>query len=180
MRLKTIISGLAAGCLLATGSLLWAQNTNPTLMTPTNLPPRIHAPGGPGSPAARQGLQAILSDEQWASFQKVRAAQGEKLMELRPKIQSAQREVFEAGLAPKYDEAVVQQKAQAAAQLYADMLVTQAKTFSEIQPPLSAEQIEKIKEMQSPPAANPRVLHAPTPPQGAVPNHDTNGLPPKP
>ena len=135
-------------------------------------------PGGAGGPAPRQGLQAILSDEQWTSFQKVRSEQGQKLMELRPKIQTAQREVFESALSPKYDEALVQQKAQAAAQLYADMLVTQAKTFSEIQPPLSADQMEKIKEMQSP-AANPRMLRPPSTPPGAAPNHEPNGLPPK-
>jgi len=179
MQMKSVISGLVVGCLLATGSQLWAQNTNATTTTSTNLPPRMRVlPGGPGASAPRQGLQAILSDEQWTSFQKVRAAQGEKLMELRPKIQTAQREVFEAALSPKPDEALVQQKAQAAAQLYADMLLTQAKTFSEIQPPLSADQIEKIKEMQSP-AANPRVLHPPTQP-GATTNPNPSGLPPKP
>lgn len=179
--MKTVIPALVAGCLLATGPRLWAQNTNATPTSPpNNLPPTIRTmPGGPGGPAPRQGLQAILSDEQWTSFQKVRAEQSQKLMELRPKMQTAQREVIEAGLSPKFDQAVLEQKAQAAAQLYADMLMTQAKAFSEIQPPLSAEQIEKIKQQMEPPTTNPRVLHPPAPPGGPATNHEPNGLPPK-
>jgi Spy/CpxP family protein refolding chaperone len=175
MRLKTIISGLAAGCLLAMGSPIWAQNTN---TTSTNQPPHLQAlPGGPGAPGARPGgLQGILSEEQWASFQKINAETRDKVMELRPKISAAQREALEAGLSAKFDEALVQQKAQVVAQLYAEMLVAQAKAFSEIQPPLSAEQIEKIKDLQRP-SVNPRMLHPAAPPPAAT---NQNGLPPKP
>lgn len=181
MRLKTVISGLVTGCLLAMGSQIRAQSTN---TTPNNPPLQLHAPpggpagpGGPGAPGARPGgLQGILSEEQWASFQKINAETRDKVMELRPKISAAQREVFEAGLSPKFDQALVQQKAQAAAQLYVDMLVAQAKAFSEVQPPLSAEQIEKIKDLQRPPV-NPRMM-PPQPPRAATTNQ--NGLPPKP
>ena len=137
------------------------------------MPPRMRAPGGPGG--RPPGLMGILSEEQLTSFQKARAAQTEKMRELQPKMQAAQKDVFEASLSPKFDEALVHQKAEAAAQIYADILVTQAKAFSEIQPPLSPEQIEQLKEMQSP-SANPRVLH-PQPRPGATTNQ--NGLPPK-
>ena len=175
MRMKIVVSGLVAGCLLATSSQLWAQDTN---TTSTNMPPRLRAPGGPGGAGARPGgLMGILSEEQMASLQKARAAQTEKLRELQPKMQAAQKEVFEASLSPKFDEVLVHQKAEAAAQIYADILVAQAKAFSEIQPPLSPEQIEQLKNMQSP-AANPRVLR-PQPRPGGATNSDQNGLPPK-
>jgi Spy/CpxP family protein refolding chaperone len=180
MRLKTVISGLVAGCLLATGSQLWAQNTNTTPTTPPNQPPQIHAPtpGGPGAPQARTGVAGILSEEQQASFQKVNAELRDKMTALQSKLQAAQREVFEAGMSPKFDENLVREKAQAAAQIWADMLVARAKAPSEIQPPLTAEQIEKIKDMERPPT-NPRMLRPQVPP-GASTNHDQNGLPPKP
>ena len=99
-------------------------------------------------------------------------------MELQSKYQAAQKEVFEAGLSTNFDEKLIRQKAEVAAQIWADMLVSRAKAPSEIQPPLSPDQIEKIKSMESP-AANPRVLRAPPQP-GATTNHEPNGLPAKP
>ena len=156
---------LIAAAVLATASLAQAQNTNtPNALSPalTNTTPRVHPPAA--TPGARpSGLMGILSEDQRASYQKINAEMREQLMALQPKIQAAQQEIFEAGLSQKFDENLVRQKAQAAAPLIADTLVIRAKVFSEIQPPLSAEQIEQIKEMANPrPSFTPSVRPVPT------------------
>ena len=169
MQRKILISSLAVGCLLAALSTLWAQDTN---APSTNTQPRIQTL----PPARQQGILGILSDEQRSSYQSATTAQRAKLIELQSKLQVAQRETFEAALSPQYDENLVRQKAAAAGQIFADMLVLRTKPLSEIKPPLSVEQIEKLKTVPSP-GMNPRVLPGATPAAGT--NRDENGLPPK-
>jgi Spy/CpxP family protein refolding chaperone len=53
--------------------------------------------------------------------------------------------LFELGLLEKFDEAAVREKAAAVAKLDAEMTVLRVKAISKIRPPLTAEQIEKIR-----------------------------------
>ena len=117
----------------------------------------------------------VLTDEQRASFREAIQSQREKVREIEEKIRDARKEIFEAGLKEKFDEEAVRQKAMAAAKLEAEMMVLRAKAFSQMRPPLSAEQMEKLKNLPSPgietqserPRRRPEV------------SRDENGLPPK-
>src|SRR5437588_2638643 len=77
-------------------------------------------------------------------------AQREKMRELEEKLRDARKEIFMAGLKEKFDEETVRQKALVAANLDAELTVLRAKAFSQMRPSLSAEQIEKLKNL--PPA----------------------------
>jgi Spy/CpxP family protein refolding chaperone len=77
-------------------------------------------------------------------------------------------------LSENFDETAVREKASAAAKLDTEMTVLRVKAFSQIRPPLTAEQIEKIKssaraEMGQRPEEAPRRRHD-------IPR-DENGLP---
>jgi Spy/CpxP family protein refolding chaperone len=78
------------------------------------------------------------------------AADREKVRELEQKIRESRKELFELGLREKFDEAAVREKAKDAAKLDAEMTVLRVKAISKIRPPLTAEQIEKIKASASP------------------------------
>ena len=69
------------------------------------------------------------------------------MRDLEEKLREARKEIFEAGLKEKFDEAAVRQKAMATAKLDAEMTVLRAKAFSQMRPALSAEQIEKLKNL---------------------------------
>ena len=133
-------------------------------------------PGGPGrfSPGLDRVLN-VLTDEQRTSFREALQSQREKVREIEEKLRDARKEIFEAGLKDKFDEEAVRQKAMAAAKLEAEMMVIRAKAFSQVRPPLSAEQMEKLKNMPSPgiETQSERPRRRPEAPR------DENGLPPK-
>jgi Spy/CpxP family protein refolding chaperone len=78
------------------------------------------------------------------------AADREKIRDLEQKIRETRRELFELGLREKFDETAVREKANAAAKLDTEMTVLRVKAISQIRPPLTAEQIEKIKNSPGP------------------------------
>ncbi|HEX4265254.1 MAG TPA: periplasmic heavy metal sensor [Verrucomicrobiae bacterium] len=124
--------------------------------------------GGPGG---------VLNEEQRASYQAaLRAAHGE-VMELDAKLRLARQEVLNTSLTGKFDENAVREKAFAAARIEAELAVIRARAFSQVQPPLSAEQIEKIKNNQPGQARTVERLQRLEAPAGT--NQDQNGLPPK-
>jgi hypothetical protein len=53
--------------------------------------------------------------------------------------------MFQAGLVQKFDEDALRQKALEAGRLDAELTVLRAKALSKMKPPLSPEQIEKLK-----------------------------------
>ena len=90
-------------------------------------------------------LMGVLTEEQRASMRTAMEEQREKVRGLEEKLREARREMLEAGLTKKFDEDAVRAKALETAKLEAEMTVLRVKAFSQMRPPLSADQIEKIK-----------------------------------
>ena len=108
-------------------------------------------PLGIDGPPARFGagyerLFAVLTEEQRSSLRSAMADERETIRGLEEKLRQARRELFDAGLNPKFDEDLVRNKAMAMAKIEAEMTVVRTRAFSKLQPPLSAEQIAKLKE----------------------------------
>ncbi len=87
----------------------------------------------------------ILTPEQRASAAQAMQGQREKVRALEVRIFEARREFFAAGLNGKFDEEAVRRRAQTVANLEAEIAVLRMETLAKVQPPLSPEQIEKIK-----------------------------------
>jgi len=87
----------------------------------------------------------VLTEEQRASLREAMESQREKTRDLRQKLRDVRKALFEAGLTSAFDEEAVRSKAMEVAKLDAEMTVLRAKALSQIKPPLSAEQIEKLK-----------------------------------
>ena len=134
-------------------------------------------PGGPGrfTPGFER-LFGVLSEEQRASLREAMQAQREKMRELEEKLRDARKEIFEAGLKEKFEEDAVRQKAMAAAKLDAELTVLRAKAFSQIRPALSAEQLEKLRNMPPPGSAEDQPQRPRRRPEV---QRDEHGLPPK-
>ena len=116
----------------------------------------------------------VLTEEQRSSMREAMAADREKIRALEQKMRESRKELFELGLRDKFDEAAVREKATEAAKLDAEMTVLRVKDISIIRPPLTAEQIEKIKSSFTPDMGDGQ----PEPPRRRrdIPR-DENGLP---
>lgn len=165
---------------------LRADQTNP----PAEPAQHSHAltPTGPGANQssiagyAVGGPIGVLTDEQRASYEKALRAERGKMMELDAKLRAARQDLLETSVDSKFDEAVIRRKAMAAASIEAELAVLRIKAFSKVQPPLTPEEIEKIK------AGKPGAVHRLERPEAerllrreapADTNRDVNGLPPK-
>ena len=90
-----------------------------------------------------------LTDEQRAQFRDAVQANQPKTQEFLDQMREARKEVLEAQLAEKFDEANFRAKAEAVAKIQVELDVLNAQAFAKIRPSLTPEQIEKMK---SPPA----------------------------
>ncbi|MEY2427644.1 MAG: Heavy-metal resistance [Verrucomicrobiota bacterium] len=147
MKMKPTVLWLMLA-ILTSGAVtaLQAQPTNPSSLRP----------GRPGQlPAAAMGrfapgyerLMGVLTEEQRNSLRAAMEDQREKVRELEEKTRDARKELFEAGLTEKFDEAAVRQKATGVAKVDAEIIVLRMKAFSQMRPSLSAEQIQKLKDL---------------------------------
>jgi Spy/CpxP family protein refolding chaperone len=146
-----------AGALIAAVAGVWAASAQPgDPAGPEQRPPsredsarfeRGQPPGGfPGRPAL--GVErwfGVLTDEQRASLRREFESQREPMRELEEQMRAARREFMEAGLAEKPDEKRIRKKAKAVAKIEGELAVLRAKALANIQPPLSAEQREKLR-----------------------------------
>jgi Spy/CpxP family protein refolding chaperone len=153
MKNKYIVHCLFTGLVLASASpALFAQQSNAPAQ---NNPPSHRIQPFPGAnrpqpPSSRN--EDILTKDQIASLRAVGEAQRDKILDLEAKFHEAQKALFETRLNGKFDEAVTRQKAQAAASLQIEIEVLEAKAFSQINPPLSPDQLEKFRaRLTSPP-----------------------------
>jgi Spy/CpxP family protein refolding chaperone len=188
MRATCFISCFISGILLATSASLQAQPTNAPAQTPQparrSLVPGAMNGGQAGGVAgfALGGPIGVLTDQQRASYQAIMNGQRAKLADLQAKLRDARQDLLVTSLDQKFDENVIRQKAQIVARIDAEMMVLRVKVFSQVQPPLTPEQIAKVK------AGEPGPMH----PLGqqqldrsqrrATPggtNYNDNGLPPK-
>ena len=185
MQSKVLTSLLAAGVLFAGSVVLHADQTNtPAATAPgaNSAPPQQGArprmrplPGAPGG-----GPQSVLTEDQLASYQKNITDKRADMMELNAKRQTARQEISQLIFSPKVEESQLRQKIMDEAKIEADIAVIQAKAFAEIQPPVTDEEIEKLKESMMP---RQPMIRPPQPPPAApsttATNHEPSGAPGK-
>lgn len=189
MKAPHFASFFLAGVFLASITTLRADSTNAFaqgrspfrhLKAPTGLVAEDPAPGfNPGM----FGTAGVLTGQQRASLETALRAEQPRLAQLQAELRTARRNLFIASLTNQFDENALRQKAMASvARVDAEMIVVRLRAFSKIQPPLTAEQIEKIKTHM--PGMARELGHrplerAPRPAFNTDTNQDINGLPPK-
>ena len=162
--------------------------TLPAQQSGSPAPARAQRPAG-GPQGGVQGFAlggpvGVLNAQQLASYEAAMKRDRGLMLELQAKLRIAREDFVAASVDQKFDENVMRQKAMAAYRCEAEMAVLRAKALSEVQPPLTPEQIEKIKTGQPGPVRplrpQQRQLERPAP-NASSPNtnHDANGLPPK-
>jgi hypothetical protein len=90
-------------------------------------------------------LAGILNEEQRASFVQGMQQQGEKLRTLERQIRDARKDLLIIGVDSKFDENAARKQALVVANLEAEIAVLRIKALSQVQPPLSPDQIAQIK-----------------------------------
>jgi hypothetical protein len=182
MQSKILTSFLMAGVLITGGLASRAEQTNAPAATPPGansappqqtLQPRMRPLPG----ASMGGPMAVLTEEQRASYQK--NIPSSEMMELYSKRQAARLEIGQMMYAPKVDENLIRQRIMEEAKIEADIAILQAKAFAEVQPPLTDEQIDKVKQMLAPRQPMIRPTPPPTTPSTTVTNQGQSGLPGK-
>jgi Spy/CpxP family protein refolding chaperone len=172
---------LVAGVLLGSTAALQAQS---------NTPPAPQIRPAPGQQPAINGISVggpygVMNDQQRASYLALMKEQRPRIAELQAKLRSAHQDFVAATSSANFDEGLAKKKAMAAAEIEAEMAVIRAKVVSQVQPPLTPEQYEKIKNDANPNPARPlmRPMDRPqrhdAPAPAAPTNRDENGLPPK-
>ena len=180
MRATRFIPCLILCILFAASASLKAQQTN----APAR--PIAHSQGANGGQGvagfAIGGPVGVLNDQQRASYESIMNGQRGRLAELQSRLRAARQDLVATSVDQKFDENVIRQKALMVARIDAEMMVLRVRVFSQVQPPLTPEQIEKIKAGE-PGAIHPvgqsqleRAPHRQTP---AGTNANDNGLPPK-
>ena len=173
--LLTLAVGLClAGLLVAAepNGSAGSQPPQPAPAEPAQRPFAVLAQFAPGF--AR--FAEVLTEEQRTSLREAMVAQRADLRALQEKLRGARLDLFTASVAGKFDEELVRQKAMALARLEVDMSVLRAKALSQMRPPLTAAQIDQIKNAVPPNTreGKPQLRrHRPELPR------DENGLPPK-
>lgn len=143
-----VLGGLTAALLLNSHLLAQAQ-PNPERPDRPRPPLGERAPGeGPG-PRFQSGpgtalMERVLTGEQRESMRTILAGQREEMRVIQEQMRTARKALLQASFADKFDEDLVRTKALAVAKLEAELTVLRAKAMSQVQPPLSDEQIEKI------------------------------------
>jgi len=99
-----------------------------------------------GGPAANPGrVMMVLTPEQRESMREVSEANRDKVRDLEEKLRVARKAATDAGIGQKFDEAALREKLEAAAKLDIELTLLRAKALASIEPPLSEEQIQKIR-----------------------------------
>jgi Spy/CpxP family protein refolding chaperone len=113
---------------------------------PGGLPPGGRPLAGMARPGFAPALfERVLTEEQRRSFREALDGQRDETRKLEEQLRDARKALFEASLARKLDENVVREKALKVGKLEAELTVLRARAMSKIEPPLSAEQLEQLK-----------------------------------
>jgi len=127
-------------------------------------------------------LNRVLTDAQRKSFRTAIESQSAKIQPLAEQMRLSHQALLDEIAGGKFDEAAARQSAEESAKAGAELTVIFAKALSQIQPPLSAQQIEQMKNFQpgqqQPPLA-PQAEVAPRPKMDFPPPlpRDSNDLP---
>ena len=173
---------IVLGILVAGSSALRAQPTDASGF-------RAQAQNKPTAPSQELtgisigGPVGVLTDQQRESYLALMKSEHGQLAELQSQLAAARHDVVVASVTGRFDETLVRQKALVAARLEAEMAVIRAKVFSQVQPPLTPEQIEAVIKNRPGPIhpLGRQQLERPVPhaPAATGTNQDANGLPPK-
>lgn len=140
---RLLIATLAIGPLYTfaqTAPAVSSEN-RPVPQRPTAFPERLAAIVQLGD----FGFIRVLTEEQRNSFREAMADQRDKSHEIEEKLRDARKEVVAAGLVETFNEAKVREKALEVGKREAELAVIRARALSKVKPPLSADQIEQIK-----------------------------------
>src|SRR5208283_2655105 len=182
--------------LMAMAAVFAGAGTSFAQPPPDNGPPNPPPPRGnfqrgelppPGvRPLVQPGqglgpLMDVLTEDQRSSLRTAMENQREKIRELNGKLRAARRAALEATLTGKFDEDAVRTKAMDVAKLNVEIAVLRARALSQMTPPLTPGQIEKVKNA-TPPQGGPGIGNGPRgqrrPPAPApAPGRDDNDLP---
>lgn len=127
-------------------------------------------------------LNRVLTDEQRQSLRAILQPQRDKMPALEEKVRESRRVMLDAAVSGRFDENLVRQSAEAAAGAEAELTMIYARALSLMRPPLSAQQLQQLKNFQpgqfqvqsGPTAASAPENHLELPPP--LPR-DTNDLP---
>lgn len=102
--------------------------------------------GGGNQPGGRGGFGGgfNLDEKQRELLREASTKNTDELKKLQDKLTAAQKELMQAVLAEKYDEKVVQEKADAVSKIQTEMLMLRAKALSTLAPTLKPEQRESL------------------------------------
>lgn len=175
--------GLCAA-LFACAGLSTAQPASPDRPRPDRAPQQRPFGGGARFGGGQPGqlfplMERVLTEDQRQSLRSAMEAQREQSREIEGKLREARRELMKTGMIDKFDEAAVRAKALEAAKLDAELTVLRAKAFSQMKPPLSAEQIEQLKNPPPFEGGEGRRDLPRRPDRGASGSRDENDLPSK-
>lgn len=109
----------------------------------------------PGGAGGLGRVLMVLTPEQRESMRAAAEADREKTSELERQIRDARKSALDALAEPKFDEADLRKKLDTAAKLETELTILRARALSKIEPPLSQEQIERIKSGQVQPLRRP-------------------------
>src|SRR4051794_288900 len=104
--------------------------------------------GGGYGPRVGGGIERVfglLTEEQRASFRRAMEGQREKVRNLEQKSGEARRQLLEAALVDKFDEANVRKKLDALMGIDGDLTMLRIKAIAKMEPPITAEQLEKLR-----------------------------------
>ena len=127
-------------------------------------------------------LNRVLTDEQRQSLRAALESQRGKIPALEEKMRASRRALLDAAVGGKFDENLVRQNAEASARAESELTVIYVRALSEMKPPLSAQQLQQLKNFQpgqfpsqaGPAAESATETHLELPPP--LPR-DTNDLP---
>jgi Spy/CpxP family protein refolding chaperone len=135
-----------------------------------------------GMPMAGGMFLGMLTEEQRMSMRDVMQDQREKTRDLEEKLRKARQATMETALTGKFNESAVRKKALEQAKIEAELSVLRAKALASVKPPLTPEQIERLKNPPAPQFGNMRQGQGYGGPEGMrQPGfRGGDGLPPRP
>jgi uncharacterized membrane protein len=87
----------------------------------------------------------VLTPEQRRSFREANQEIRDQMQELEQKLVEARQAVIEAQIPRNFNEGALRKRLEAAAKLNTELAILRARSLAKIQPPLSDEQIEQLK-----------------------------------
>jgi len=103
---------------------------------------------GGGSAATTGRAMMILNPEQRESLRGAMMADQERTRELEQQLREARKAAADAGIGKDFKEDDLRAKLEAAARIDTELTVLRAKALAQVQPPLTDEQIQRLKNPQ--------------------------------